>query len=150
MDKLEYKIKLIEHCKSLIEERIATVKEAMNEAQQSANEYGPPKDRYDAFRAQLLRKKDMMSQQLVKLLDEKNMLDKINIKSPYKSVEFGAFVKTSNQTLFVAIGIGKVHFEREDVFVISPSVPILKALIGKKIESTFIFNGTEHSVLDIF
>ena len=36
---------------------VDNLKAAMDEAQQSANEYGPPKDRYDSFRMQQLRKK---------------------------------------------------------------------------------------------
>ncbi|MEI8204794.1 MAG: hypothetical protein WCH34_17375 [Bacteroidota bacterium] len=150
MDLLEKKIRLIAHCKVLIDEKISTIQFAMDDAQQSANEYGLPKDRYDSFRAQILRKKDMFGQQLIRMLDERNMLDKINIKKSLNTVEFGAVVKTNHQTLFIAIGLGKIHFEEEDIFVISPSVPLYKAIIGKKQGEKYSFNNIENSLIEIF
>ena len=84
MDFLNLKIKLVEECKKQQLEIVGNLKNTINEAQQSANEYGPPKDRYDSFRMQLLRKKDMFSQQLEKALNELYALDKIDLKKEIK------------------------------------------------------------------
>ncbi len=147
---LHYKIALIEHCKVLLNERVSVINSAIDEAQQAANEYGPPKDRYDAFRAQLLRKKDMMGQQLVKLLNEKNMLDKISTKKPLLKVEFGALVKTDKQTIFVAVGLGKISYLNEELFIVSPSVPLFLAMAGKKVGEKCMLNDSSFEILEIF
>ena len=42
---------LITECITREEKVSQTAQSLMNEAQQMANDYGPPKDRYDAFRS---------------------------------------------------------------------------------------------------
>ncbi len=150
MDLIENKKNLIAHCKTLIDEKITVIQAAIDDAQQTANEYGLPKDRYDSFRAQILRKKDMFGQQLVRLIDEKNMLDKISLKKTLNAIAFGAIVKTNHQTLFIAIGLGKTQFKNDTVYVISPSVPLFHAIIGKKKGDKYSFNNTENVILDIY
>jgi len=74
---LDFKKKLFTHCLQIHSKKIEDLKHLIDETQQLANEYGPPKDRYDSFRTQLLRKKDMYSQQLAILLNEQIILVKI-------------------------------------------------------------------------
>ncbi len=90
MDKLELKRKLVEECRKQLEKVVNNLKTAMDEAQQSANEYGLPKDRYDSFRMQQLNKKNMFAQQMKKSLDELYALEKIDLKTELTKAGFGA------------------------------------------------------------
>lgn len=150
MDKLKLKAHLLEECKKLQQKVLDNLRNTMNEAQQSANEYGPPKDRYDAYRMQLLRRKDMYGQMLVKAIDEFCALEKIDPKKEKEKVEFGAVVVTSEQRLFVSIGLGKVIFDRTSYYAVSVNVPLCKALAGKKKNEVADFNGKKIAILDIF
>ncbi|MFA4852337.1 MAG: hypothetical protein WC599_07445 [Bacteroidales bacterium] len=105
---LELKIKLVEECKKSQLKVVKNLKTAMDDAQQSANEYGPPKDRYDSFRMQLLRKKDMYGQQMEKALNELYALEKIDTEKKMNTVGFGSVVITNEQKLFISIGLGKL------------------------------------------
>ena len=57
------KKKLISECITRMEKVAQDSQNLMNEAQQMANEYGPPKDRYDAFRTKQMRLADIYSKQ---------------------------------------------------------------------------------------
>lgn len=149
LELLEIKKQLLEACIVHQKEVADNAKREMKEIQQQANEYGPPKDRYDAFRTQLLRKRDLHAEQYQKALDELSTLKIIDTKTILDKVQFGAFVKTNLHELFIAIGIGKINLDSKTYFVISPHVPIFKAIEGKQIGDKVVFNGKTIEILDI-
>lgn len=150
MDKLKKKELILNHLADLQTETINSLNSEMQDAQKSANEYGCPKDRYDAYRAQMLRKRDMFGQQLQKAAELLDVIKKIPINKIYDHVEFGAVVITDRNKIIVAIGLGKVKFDKEEFFAISPAVPVFKAMEGKKIGDSFTLNGNTMEIRDIY
>lgn len=121
----------------------------MEEAQKSANEYGAPKDRYDSYRTQLLRKRDMFAQQIVKLDQQIEVLEKVKPGKISEKVEFGSVVITDKQKLFVSTGLGKIEVGGEQYFVISPQVPVYRAMEGLKKNESFVVNGIRSQILEL-
>ncbi|OFX26680.1 MAG: hypothetical protein A2041_01010 [Bacteroidetes bacterium GWA2_31_9b] len=150
MIKHELKYKLIETGVQLLKERAENAKKAMEELQQSANDYGLPKDRYDSFRAQVLRKRDLFAEQFQKALEEMDIMQKIDAKKISEKVEFGSIIITNKQKLFVSISLGKIELEKEQFYAISTQVPIYKSIQNKKTGESFEFNGINFEILDIF
>ena len=144
------KKKLLSACKDLQLASIASLKSTVDEAQKSANEYGAPKDRYDSFRTQLLRKRDMFAQQLVKANEQLDVLKRIDPEKECLGVEFGAVIITNKQNLFISIGLGKVPTEEAVFYAISPAVPIYKAMEGKKAGEEFAFNNITYKIEKIY
>ena len=149
MDNQYFKEKLYSYCIQKQKEKAENAKEAMNETQTAANEYGPPKDRYDSFRTQLLRKRDLYAQQYEFALNELTILQKINPKEKKQQAEFGAMVFMDKQILFIATGLGKIQLEDKDVFVISPLVPLFHVLKGLKKGDVYTFNKNSFTILDV-
>lgn len=143
------KEKLLAKCIEIKEESEANVLAAMNDAQQSANEYGAPRDRYDSFRAQMMRKRDMLAQQLSVLGEEIRYLRQIKPSNVTKKVEAGALVKLENQILYILTGIGKLEVDGETYFVVSPVVPLVAAMQNLSAGNTFVFRGTTMKILEI-
>lgn len=150
MDKLSFKKKLANLCIKAQDDVVKHAKNRMNEAQESANEYGQPQDRYDSYRTQMLGKRNMFAKQFCKAMDERNVLDRIDLLEENDSVEFGSVVITENQKLFISISLGKFEVDGEDFFAISPLVPLFKALAGLKKGDNFEFNGKQQEIVDIF
>lgn len=150
MNKLEIKEQLLAKCVEQQMQSIDDLQKEMDEAQRMSNDYGQPKDRYDAFRTKLLRQKDMYAQQQAKAILVLNTLKKISLKEELKKVEFGAVVIMNKQNLLVAAGLGKIELNGIDYFAISPQVPIFKVLAGKKIGDEIIFNANKFIISDIF
>ena len=146
---MNIKEKLLAKCKQIQLESIRNLKSTMDEAQKSANEYGAPKDRYDAYRTQMMRKRDMIAQQLQKANEQFELLDRIDTKKKFNNVEFGALVITNKQKLLVSVSLGKVEFEGEEYFVISPAVPFYQAMVGKVAGDEFEFRGNRMRVLEV-
>jgi len=147
---MEQKQKLLAKCRELVLETIENLKAEIDDCQKTANDYGLPKDRYDSFRAQLLRKRDMFSQKLVKNNEQLALLDRIDISKNKTKVEMGALVVTENQKLYISISLGKIELDEELYFAISPAVPVYKVMDGKKVGEVFEFNGQKNTILEIY
>jgi transcription elongation GreA/GreB family factor len=140
---------LFQSCLAEIDQKADTLRNAMDEAQQSANDYGPPKDRYDSYRTQLLRKRDLFGQQLQKIMEQRNLLEKTDPEKASERVEFGALVITDAQKIFVSVGLGRHFCNDMEFFVISPAVPFYKAMEGKRAGDVFDFRGERIRILQI-
>ncbi len=150
MENLKLKKILIDECKKTQLQIIENAKLVMDDAQQSANDYGTPKDRYDAQRAQLLRRKDMIGQQMGKSMREIAVLEKIDPSRNCETVSFGSVVITQDQKLFISISAGKIEVDGEIYFAISPMVPFYAPIKDKKKGDEFEFRGIKNKILDIF
>mgnify|MGYP007068345097 CR=1 FL=1 len=122
----------------------------MDEHQQMANDYGPPKDRYDAFRSQMLRRRDIFAEQLQKANQELITLNKIKPDELKSVVEFGAVVITDQQQLFVSVSLGKIVLDDVFYYAVSPNVPVYQALKGLKAGDTARFNNNNIRIIDVF
>ena len=150
MDKKALKKALWEKCISTEEENIGRLKNEIDEAQRLSNEYGAPKDRYDPYRTKLMRQRDLYAQQQAKAEQMLDVLKKVPIEKDFETVAFGALVITEKQKLFVSAAIGKVEFQDECYYAISPLVPVYKAMEGKKAGDTFTVNGNPFTIKEIW
>jgi hypothetical protein len=146
---IKVKEKLLARCIEIKEEAEANALAAMDDAQQSANEYGAPRDRYDSFRAQMMRKRDMAAQQLSVAEEELRFLRQIKPGSKTNKVEVGALVELNTQVLYILVGIGKLEIDNEIFYVVSPIVPLVNAMKDLKTGDSFTFRGTTMKILGI-
>lgn len=146
---INIKEQLHARCISLKEETEANIMAAMEELQQSANDYGAPRDRYDSFRAQMMRKRDMLAQQLAVVKEDIRNLRQLKPGVVSDKVEFGALVKLDKETLYIVSGIGKMELDGVAYFVVSPVVPLVLAMQNLKAGDTFVFRGTRMEIREI-
>ncbi len=146
----EVKEGLLEKC---INQQLIVIKQfekEITEAQKQANDYGQPKDRYDAFRTKLMRQIELYAKQLDNAKIVLNTLQMIDIEKRISQVEFGALVITNKQRIFVSAGLGKIEFDSNMYFAISPNVPIYNALKGKNVGDEIVFNGMKIIIEGIY
>ncbi|MFK5857481.1 MAG: hypothetical protein QM503_15230 [Bacteroidota bacterium] len=150
MELQKTKAKLLTKCINQQSEVIRQLQQEITDAQNQANDYGQPKDRYDAFRTKLMRQIELYAGQLDKAKIVIDTFQKIDIEKESTEVEFGSLVITNKQMLFVSAGLGKVELEGETYYAVSPHVPIFNALKGKKQGNEVVFNGTKLVILEIY
>lgn len=149
-DILHTKQKLIGLCKETQKKIVESAKNAMNEAQDALNEYGPNKDRYDSFREQLIGRRDMFASQYQKALADMNVLEKINCQELKDKVEFGAIIVSDVSRYIIAISSGKIECDGDTYYAISPAVPLYKAMEGLKKGDSFEFNGKKQTIRELY
>ena len=151
MQEPEFKKVLKEKCISFIQERMETLRVAMEQAQVSANEETKSSagDKYETSRAMGHLAKDMYARQLNETGKELAALVSIDCSTTNTSVLPGSFVRCGNICYFILAGIGKITFEEEMIYVISPFAPVAKLLIGKKPGDTVTINKNSLQIIEI-
>ncbi len=143
------KVRILTRCIEKQQLVIKQLNQEIEEAQKQANDYGQPKDRYDAFRTKLMRQIELFAKQLDKAKVVLNTLVSIDAEKVLSEVEFGALIVTDKQKIFVSAGLGKINVDDELYFAISPNVPIYKALVGKGVGDEVYFNGMNINIKEI-
>ena len=149
METCKLKQKLLEKCIQQQSEILQHLQKEIDEAQNQANEYGQPKDRYDAYRTKLMRQIELYSKQLDKANVVMAALQKVPVDKKCHMVEYGALVITDRQKMFISAGVGKVELNGEIFFAVSATVPIVQALAGKRKGEEAVFNGVKYKIEDI-
>jgi hypothetical protein len=150
MDRLDLKQRILNACFEQQTKVMENLKVVMEEVTDSAEEYGLPKDLYDSYRNQMMSKRDMFAQQLLKITEQVDILRRVDMTRIFHQVRFGAVVITETQKLFVAAGIGKIVVDGDEYFVISAMVPFYNAIDGKRAGDTYDFRGKKEKILEVF
>ena len=151
MTNVEFKACLKKHAELLIKERIATAKLAIDNAQEAANNEGKSSagDKYETGRAMGHLEKDMYARQQAENMKELELLQKVNTEIIYTNAQTGAYVKCSDHSFFIAVGLGKQQVDDQLIFFLSPYAPLAKLLLHKKAGDSFLFNKKETMILEI-
>jgi transcription elongation GreA/GreB family factor len=146
----ELKKRILNKCIEQQQQVIRQLEQEINEAQKQANDYGQPKDRYDAFRTKLMRQIELYAKQLDKAKIVFDTLHKIPFEKEINTVEFGAIVITNKQNLFISAGLGKIEIDGKEFYAVSAQVPIFQALRGKQKGDELVFNGTNLLIKEVY
>jgi len=151
-EKIQFKNRLKQWALAIIEQRIATAKQAADHAQQAANqeEKSSAGDKYETGRAMGHLQKDMHAGQLAAHLKDLAALKGVNTDTLYATPVGGAFINCTGCSFFIAAGLGKQVVEGQTIFFISPYAPLARTLEQKKTGDSFLFNNLTVLIADIF
>ena len=147
---LETKKHLLQESVQILNTQIKAAKEAMDEAQNSANEHqGAMEDKFESFRENCQIQRDLYARQLDELISTMAILRRINATKLNHDVSLGAIVETELQNYFIAVSLGELKVDGKSYFTISGKSPIYKAMEGKTAGETFTFRDKEYKILQI-
>ncbi len=151
MNYSDLKKQLHERCVAVVLQRMADAKQAMDAAQESANqeEKSSAGDKYETGRAMAQIARDQAAQQLDEALKLKNALDQINTSASSARVVLGSLVITDQNRFYISISAGKLDIEQKDYLAISPQAPIGKLLLNRNVNDVIQFQNHKHTILEI-
>jgi transcription elongation GreA/GreB family factor len=149
--KQELKKQLLEECLKIQNQLVKNAKDAMELAQESANEEkGKMGDKFESFREQCQIDRDMFAKQYQEAMALLNILHKINVDKENEMILPGSVVVTDVQNIFVAVSIGNIKMSGKDFFAVSTLSPIYKAMTGKRKGDSFSFRDKIYKITDTF
>jgi transcription elongation GreA/GreB family factor len=150
--KIDLKIQLKDRCIFLISERMNSLRTTMNAAQDLANEETKSSagDKYETSRAMGHLEKDMYARQLAETVKEMASLMRIDCSFINTTVAPGSVVRCESISYFILAGIGKIDFEGELIYAISPNAPVAKSILGKKKGDIVSINNVMNQIKEIF
>jgi transcription elongation GreA/GreB family factor len=145
------KDKLRAKCFEYVEQRIESSRQAMKDAQDSANteEKSSAGDKYETGRAMAQIERDKAAQQLDEAMKLKAILNQINPIARIAKVVQGSLVITESNRFYLAISVGKVTVDGLDFLVIAPNSPIGQTLLNLNVNNQFTFNKKVHTITEI-
>ena len=152
MNGISFKLKVHQHCQSLLSERIESINKTINDIQQSAK--GEAKssmgDKYETGAAVAHLEIEKQQSALYNLSRMQNIFDRIDPKAPKREILPGALLNTNHGWIYVAAGLGKIIVENIEVMVISPQAPITTILTAVLAGNTGALKGEEILIDQIY
>jgi transcription elongation GreA/GreB family factor len=142
---IQLKQELLTRCHIFIEERIDSAKDAIEMAQQSANEETKSSagDKYETGRAMAQLEIEKNRTQLTEAMKQKQVLDQLPPETDTTMVRLGSVVLTSSGNYFIAIPAGKMEVDGITYYAVSSASPIGTMLMGLKKGASINFNKKE-------
>ncbi|MFL0352566.1 GreA/GreB family elongation factor [Xanthomarina sp. GH4-25] len=141
---------LLQACYSYVNKRIASYKDEIETIKESIENNDKSNDEGDdSGNGKLFNDLELHAQYLS---DASKMLDTlklINSKIANTNVVLGSLVKTTSNTYFISISVGKIEIENDTYFGISQHSPIGQLLKGKSVGDTVSFNNNTFTVTEI-
>lgn len=138
-------------CIEFVDNKINQLNKAIEETQQSANNETKSSagDKHETSRAMAQLESERLAKQKNQLIKSKEALISIPLEKT-SVVNLGSLTKTTAGYFYMSIGLGKIDFNEEEIFVIPLHSPVGKLLTGKKVGDSFLFNGTKSEILEIY
>ena len=142
---LTLKEALYQQCEDFVNIRLQTIQTTISSHQKSlrSETKSSAGDKHETGRAMLQLEMEKAGQQLSAVQQMQQTLAKINSSKPSTNIALGSVIKTSSAYYYLGISAGELTIKETVYFAISPSSPIGKLLMGKKVEDTFIWRGKE-------
>ena len=148
---LALKLKVHQHCISIIEDKINTIQKeyrlyqdsAANETKSSAG------DKHDTGKAMMQMEQEKLGIQFKELVNSKKILGSINPSIKSEKIQFGSFVKTDTSWFYISISLGKILIDAKEIFILSSQTPLSKLMLNKSNGDSFSFNGNNYTVAEV-
>ncbi|AKQ45323.1 hypothetical protein TH63_06210 [Rufibacter radiotolerans] len=148
---LDIKHRLLNECLRQQTDFVENARQAMEEAQASANEsQGAIEDKFESFREACHIQRDMFAKQLDEAIGKLGILKRIVRNKVNEDISLGSIVKTDAQNYFISVSLGEIEVDGSKYFAISPASPVFQAMAGKTKGDSFTFRDKKIKVLDLF
>lgn len=146
------KIKLIAAIERELEHKISVIStQIQNTALAQQNDTkSSAGDKFETGREMLQAELNKYENQRLHLHQSLSTVRSIDADKKSKQVEFGSLIKTDSALYFIAIGLGKIELEGQDIVVISLASPLGKVLYHKQLRDTFCFNKRNNTIEAIY
>tara|TARA_B110000977_G_scaffold198961_1_gene285052 strand:- start:214 stop:672 length:459 start_codon:yes stop_codon:yes gene_type:complete len=147
---VQLKVDLQEYCLTTIEDKyklltkqiLARKQDLVSASKSSAG------DKHETSRAMIHLEQEKLGIQFQQVHKQQLVLSQIEVKQNF-SIQSGSLILTNKALFYIAIALGKLMFNNQEIFVISPVSPLAQAFLNSKSSKEICFHGTTYTVLAI-
>ena len=107
-------------------------------------------DKHQTTLSMMHLEQEKLNRKLAEFIEQKNILDKIDISIKTSKIVIGSLVQTSELLVFLSTALPKIIIENKTIFSISPQSPLGKMLLGNEIGFEFEINAKQYKIINIF
>jgi transcription elongation GreA/GreB family factor len=133
------KQKIHQHYSLLLQDKIdvfrdmiaALTEDSKNDAKGSAG------DKHETALSMMHIEQEKLNRKLQEYLDQKAILDKIDVTQNFQKIGLGSLVQANGMWLFVATALPKISIDDKTIIAVSPQSPLGSQLLGKEVGFSF-------------
>ena len=118
----------------------ALTEDSKNDAKGSAG------DKHETALSMMHIEQEKINRKLAEILEQKAILDKIDIAISSRKIALGSLVQANGMFLFVSTALPKISIDDNTVFAVSPQSPLGSKLMGNIVGFEFEINTTKYLV----
>ena len=107
-------------------------------------------DKHQTTLSMMHLEQEKLNRKLAEFIEQKNILDKIDISVKTSKIVIGSLVQTNELLVFLSTALPKIIIENKTIFSISPQSPLGKMLLGNEIGFEFEINAKQFKIINIF
>jgi transcription elongation GreA/GreB family factor len=146
---------LYQLCLEFIDNRIKTIREAIQETQASADSETKSSagDKYETGLSMMQLDMEKQAEQLQEAVRTRNVLEQVKMideaNGAANGIRPGNAVQTNQGNFYIAISAGQLKVNGNTWFAISAATPMGSKLIGLKPGDSFTFNGKNYAITTV-
>ncbi|WP_204344569.1 3-oxoacyl-ACP synthase [Psychroserpens algicola] len=142
---------LFEQCQHFVDGRLNAIQQTISEIQESLSSETKSSagDKHETGRAMLQLEREKAGQQLAEIQKLNQILSKIDLSKPSKTIGLGSLVFTTQAHYFIIISAGQLLAQDQQFYAISANTPIAKLLLGKQAGDLITFRNQEFTIIEV-
>ena len=142
---------ILQHYQQLVNDKIlslqnmitALTEDAKNDAKGSAG------DKHETALSMMHLEQEKFNQKIREVLQQKNILDALNISKTSKKITSGSLVKANGMLFFVSTALPTITINQQKIMAVSKQSPLGSKLLGNTVGYSFKINETTYVVESI-
>ena len=114
--------------------------DAQNDAKGSAG------DKHETALSMMHLEQEKLNQKLAEILEQKNVVDKIDADAIHNKIALGSLVQTNDMLLYISAALPKIQLENKTIIAVSPQSPLGSQLLGKSLGDEIVINTNRFQI----
>ena len=145
---MTFKQKIKSHYQNLLSEKISELRFMISDLAQDAQNdaKGSAGDKHETALSMMHLEQEKLNQKLAEILEQKNVVDKIDADAIHNKIALGSLVQTNDMLLYISAALPKIQLENKTIIAVSPQSPLGSQLLGKSLGDEIVINTNRFQI----
>jgi transcription elongation GreA/GreB family factor len=145
---MTFKQKIKFHYQNLLSEKINELRFMISDLAQDAQNdaKGSAGDKHETALSMMHLEQEKLNQKLAEIIEQKNVMDKIDADAIHTKVALGSLVQTNDMLFYISAALPKIQLENKVIIAVSPQSPLGSQLIGKSLGDAVVINTNRFQI----
>lgn len=148
---MTFRQKIKSHYQNLLSEKINELRFMISDLAQDAQNdaKGSAGDKHETALSMMHLEQEKLNQKLAEIMEQKNIIDKIDADAIHTKVALGSLVQTNNMMFYISAALPKIQLEDKTIIAVSPQSPLGNQLMGKSAGDEVAINTNRFQIKTI-
>lgn len=148
---MTFKQKIKSHYQNLLSEKINELRFMISDLAQDAQNdaKGSAGDKHETALSMMHLEQEKLNQKLAEIIEQKNVVDKIDADVIHAKVALGSLVQTNDMLFYISAALPKIQLENKMIIAVSPQSPLGSQLLGKSVGDEVEINKNRFQIKSI-